>query len=406
MSKAKRDFYEELGVERTATPDEIKKAYRKLAIKYHPDKNPGDATAEERFKEVTEAYEVLSDEDKRHRYDQFGHAAFEGGMGNAGGFSGGFGGVDLEEALRTFMGAFGGSGGGGRGGGGGGGGIFEDIFGGGGGGGQRSTNRGSDLRFDLEIDFEESAFGSQRELSFPVMQECEDCNGEGAAAGSSRETCSMCQGSGTITTSNGLFHIRQNCSTCGGTGEVVRNPCRKCHGSGRVKGKRSLTLKIPSGVETGSRLRVAGKGEGGLRGGPAGDLFVIIHVKRHEIFERHDLDLSCEVPVPFTMAALGGEVEVPTLNGSAKLKIPAGTQSGKIFRLRNKGIKDPRGYGQGDQHIRVIVEVPTGLNHKQKKELGNLGDLLNASNHSMDGSFRKKVAKFFERKDSLERIDK
>ena len=391
MAQAKQDFYEQLGVERSASPEEIKKAYRKLAIKYHPDKNPDDVDAEGRFKEVTEAYEVLSDEDKRHKYDQFGHAVFEGGGGGGGGSGGGgfggggFGGVDLEEALRTFMGAFGGGGGGG------------------GGGGSRSSNRGSDLRFDLEIDFEEAVFGSQRELSFPVMQECDACSGEGAAKGSSRETCSMCQGSGVITTSNGLFHIRQNCSTCGGTGEVVRNPCRRCHGSGRVKGKRSLNLKIPSGVETGSRLRVAGKGEGGLRGGAAGDLFVIIHVKRHDVFERHALDLSCELPVPFTTATLGGEIEVPTLNGSAKLKIPPGTQSGKIFRLRNKGIKDPRGYGQGDQHVRVIVEVPTGLNHKQKKEIGQLDELLMPTNHSMDASFKKKVAKFFVRKDSLDR---
>ena len=402
MSTSKRDFYEVLGVPREADQETIKKAYRKLAVKYHPDKNPGDAEAEDSFKEATESYEVLSDQAKRQKYDQFGHAAFGQG-GGGGGFGGGFdGGVDLDEALRTFMGAFGQGGGGG-----GGGGIFDELFGGGGGGGrggQASNNQGSDLRFDLEIDFEEAVFGSQRDLTFPVKQECETCSGQGAAPGSKKETCGTCRGSGMITTSNGLFHMRQTCNTCGGAGDVVRNPCKKCHGAGRVKGKRSLTLKIRAGVETGSRLRVAGKGEGGLRGGPAGDLYVIIHVKRHDLFEREDNDLFCEVPIPYHVAALGGEIEVPTLNGSAKLKVPSGTQSGKTFRLKNKGVPDARGYGNGDQHVRVLVEVPTHLSGSQKKELEKLGKTMDESNQSLSKAFKKQVKRFFERKSALDKL--
>lgn len=398
MSTTKKDYYEVLGVARDADADAIKKAYRKLAVKYHPDKNPGDEAAEDSFKEATEAYEVLSDENKRQKYDQFGHNAF--GSGAGGGFGGaGFEGADLEEALRTFMGAFGGGGGGG------GGGLFDDLFGGGGGrGGAASNNRGSDLRFDLEVDFEEAVFGSQRDLTFPVKRECEGCSGQGAAPGSKKETCGTCRGSGMITTSNGLFHMRQTCSTCGGTGEVVRNPCKKCHGAGRVKGKRSLTLKIRPGVETGSRLRVAGKGEGGVRGGPAGDLYVIMHVKRHDLFERQELDLFCEVPIPYHVAALGGEIEVPTLSGSAKLKVPSGTQSGKTFRLKNKGVPDPRGYGNGDQHVRVLVEVPTSLSGSQKKELEKLGQSLGDGNHSLTKAFKKRVKKFFDRKVAVEKL--
>jgi len=395
MSTTKRDYYEVLGVARDADPEAIKKAYRKLAIKYHPDKNPGDTEAEASFKEATEAYEVLSDGPKRQKYDQFGHNAFGQGGGGFGG--GGFEGVDLDEALRTFMGAFGGGGGGG-------GGIFEDLFGGSRGGSDAANNRGSDLRFDLEIDFEEAVFGSQRDLTFPVKQECEACNGQGAAKGSSKETCGTCRGAGMITTTNGLFHMRQTCSTCGGAGEVIRNPCKKCHGTGRVKGKRSLTLKIRPGVETGSRLRVAGKGEGGVRGGPAGDLYVIIHVKRHELFERHELDLLCEVPIAYHVAALGGEIEVPTLTGAAKLKVPAGTQSGKTFRLKNKGVPDPRGYGNGDQHVSVIVEVPTNLSHAQKKEMEKFSEHLGDGNLSLSKTFKKRVKRFFERKDALDKL--
>ncbi|WFB34787.1 molecular chaperone DnaJ [Kiritimatiellota bacterium B12222] len=392
----KEDFYKVLGVNKDASKDEIKKAYRKLAIKYHPDKNPGDTAAEEQFKVATEAYEVLSDEDKRHKYDQFGHAAFGPGRGG-GGAAGGFGGVDLEEALRTFMGAFG------SGGGGGGGSIFENFFGGGG-GGRESSNRGSDLRFDLEIDFEEAVFGSKRDLSYNVNVECESCGGEGAAPGSKKTTCSTCKGQGQVLTSNGLFHMRQTCPDCGGAGQVISNPCSQCRGTGQVKGKRSITVRIPPGVETGSRLRVKGKGEGGVMGGPAGDLYVIMHVKAHPIFERHDLDLIIELPVSFQTAALGGEVKVPTLEGTAKIKIPAGTQNGRMLRLKNKGVKDPRGYGHGDIHIRVLVEVPTHLHGKAKKLIQQIEDQLGEGQYPDQAKFSKESEAFANRREELEKL--
>jgi len=393
MADAKRDYYEVLGVSRDASADDIKKAYRKLAVKFHPDKNPGDKDAEEKFKEISEAYEILSDAQKRQQYDQFGHRAFGPGSGGMGGFGGGFGGIDLEEALRTFMGAFGGGGGGS---------IFDDFFGGGGGGRPRqASNRGADLRFDLEIDFEEAVLGSQRDISYPVLHECGTCKGSGAKPGSSVDTCKMCGGSGVVTTSNGFFHMRQPCRQCGGSGQVVAKPCRDCGGNGRVKGQTKLTLKIPPGVETGSRLRVGGKGEGGMRGGPAGDLYVVLHVRPHEIFQRRDVDIYCEVPIPVDVAALGGEVEVPTIHGYAKLKIPAGTNSGKVFRLRGKGITAGRGYGSGDQHVQVFVEVPTHLSGSQKRDLKALGGTLSESNHPQTKRFRKAADEFFERKKAM-----
>lgn len=391
----KEDYYKVLGVGRDAGKDEIKKAYRKLAIKYHPDKNPGDTAAEEQFKIATEAYEVLSDEQKRQKYDQFGHAAFGPGRGSAG--AGGFGGVDLEEALRTFMGAFGGGGGGG------GGSIFENFFGGAG-GGRESSNRGADLRFDLEIDFEEGVFGSKRDLSFSVNVECDECGGKGAAPDSKMTTCPTCKGQGQVITSNGLFHMRQTCPDCGGAGKKISNPCAKCRGTGQMKGKRSITLRIPPGVETGSRLRVQGKGEGGLRGSPAGDLYVIIHVKPHPIFERHDLDLVVELPVSTQTAALGGEVQVPTLEGVSRIKIPAGTQSGRMLRLKNKGVKDPRGYGHGDLHIRVKVEVPTHLSSKAKKLLQQMEEILDKDHYPDSVKFTKQAEEFARRREELEKL--
>jgi len=396
---SKRDFYEILGVSRDADKSAIKKAYRKLAVEFHPDRNPDDPTAEDKFKEATEAYEVLSDEQKRERYDQYGHQGVDAGFGGGQGF----GGVDLDEALRTFMGAFGGGGGGG--GGGGAGGIFEDLFGGGGGGGrgqQRSQNRGSDLRFDLEIDLEEALFGSQRDLSFPIRVECEGCDGGGMGKDSRKDTCATCKGRGTIVTSNGFFQVRQTCSACDGTGQMITNPCSSCRGEGRKKGQRSLSLRIPPGVETGSRLRVKSKGEGGTRGGPPGDLYVIIHVKAHDVFERDGEDIYCEVHVPFHIAALGGEIQVPTLAGFAKLKLPAGTESGKIFRLKNKGLKNARGRGQGDQHVKVIVEVPSKLSSKQKKLLKEVQESMEDSNFPTASAERDRAVDFFDRKKALE----
>lgn len=392
MAQEKQDYYELLGVDRSAAPEELKKAYRKLAIQFHPDKNPGDKEAEEKFKEITEAYEVLSDAEKRQQYDQFGHQAFGPGRNGFGGGGGGFG-IDLEEALRTFMGNFGGAGS-----------IFDDFFGGGGrGGGARDgASRGADLRFDLEIDFEESVFGSEREISFPVMDACTECGGTGAAKGSQKTTCSRCGGQGVVVSSNGFFHMRQSCSACGGSGEVIATPCSSCRGNGRVKSRRTLSLKIPKGVETGSRLRVRGKGEGGARGGPAGDLYVVLHVKNHELFQRSDLDIFLEYPVPFHIAAIGGEIEVPTIHGHAKIKVPAGTESGKVFRLRGKGVTGIKGYRDGDQHVSVVVEVPTRLSGRQKKMLAEFGDTLTEANHDRHKRFRKVMAEFFKRKRAIE----
>lgn len=395
MTKSKRDYYDVLGVGRQASADEIKKAYRKLAVQYHPDKNPGNVEAEEKFKEITEAYEVLSDTAKRQKYDQFGHQAFGPGSGGFGGAGGGFSGIDLEEALRTFMGAFGG-GGGGRGS------IFDDFFGGGDPRERGATNRGSDLRFDLEIDFEEAVFGSQRDLTFSVMDVCKKCDGSGAEPGSKRETCPTCKGTGQVVTSNGFFHVRQTCPRCGGTGQIISNPCRACNGEGRVKARRTITLKIPAGVETGSRLRVAGKGEGGVRGGPAGDLYVVLHVREHELFKRRDEDIYLQVPVPYHVAAMGGEIEVPTIHGYAKLKIPAGTESGKVFRLRGRGLKGRGSFGNGDQHVVVMVETPERLSGKQRKALEEFAGMLDDSNLPETQKLSRRAKEFYRRRDTLQ----
>lgn len=391
----KRDYYEVLGIARGATAEEIKKAYRKMAVKFHPDKNPGDKEAEEKFKEASEAYEVLSDQTKRQQYDQFGHAAFgrRGGGGGGGGF-GGFGGVDLEEALRTFMGANGGGGGGS---------IFENFFGGG--GRQRDPNApqaGSDLRFDLEIDFEEAVLGSSREIRINVNETCPECKGSGAEPGSGKRTCSDCGGSGQVISGGGFLQFRQTCPTCRGTGEVIEKPCSNCRGQGLVRNKRTIDIKIPAGVETGSRLRVAGKGEGGLRGGPAGDLYIVLHVHEHEFFQRNDLDIVCEVPLPFHIAMLGGELSVPTIHGNATLKIPAGTESGKVFRIRGKGITNAR-YGTGDQHIVVQIEVPQGLSGKEKKKLQDAVKILNDKHFPLSQKLKKAASKFYAHKKALEK---
>lgn len=396
MADAKKDYYETLGVPRDADADAMKKAYRKLAVQFHPDKNPGNVAAEEKFKQISEAYEVLSDPEKRQRYDQFGHRAFApGGGGRAGGFEG-FGGIDLEEALRTFMGAFGGGGGGS---------IFDDFFGGGGGGRERGRSAraaGADLRFDLEIDFEEAALGSHREITIPVMTECAECSGTGAARGSSKETCRQCEGRGAVVSSQGFIQFRQTCPVCRGSGKMVTKPCRACNGAGRVRERRTLSLKIPPGVETGSRLRLAGKGEAGPQGGPAGDLYVVLHVREHDLFERHDQDVLCEAPIPFAVAALGGEIEVPTIQGPAKLKIPPGTQNGSVFRLRERGVVDPRSGLHGDHHVRVIVEVPQRLASRHRRAIEELGGALDDTHHPLAAAMREKARRFYERKKVLE----
>ena len=392
----KRDCYEVLGIERNASEDQIKKAYRKLAMKYHPDRNPGDKEAEEKFKEATESYEILSNPELHQRYDQFGWDAFERGGGRSG-FGGGASHIDLEEAMRAFASAFGGGGFGG-------GSFFESLFGGMGGAaqGREARSRGSDLRYDLEIDFEEAAFGSKRELTLNIVEDCEACQGTGADGRSKRETCTKCGGRGMVVSSNGFFQVRQPCPHCGGTGEIIRHPCRACNGEGRLKAARKIGLTIPAGVDTGARLRLAGKGEGGSRGGPPGDLFVVLHVRPHELFARDGLDTHCEIPIPFHIAALGGEIQVPTLRGDVPLKIPAGTQPGKKFLLRGLGLPDARGSSTGDHHITVTVEVPTGLH-------GNAGDLLAAfgatvkeTNLPRLSSVRKKAKQFYDRKEAMD----
>ncbi len=386
MPEHRKDYYELLGVAKDATADQIKKAYRKLAVQYHPDKNPGNKEAEEKFKEITEAYEVLSDEDKRHQYDQFGHAGMGRGAGGFGGAAGYGGNIDLEEALRTFMGAFGGSGS-----------IFDDFFGGRESGPNGAT-RGGDLRYDLEIDFEEAVLGAEHEITIPVHETCADCKGSGAEPGSGREKCRQCRGRGVVVQSQGFFQVRQTCPVCNGSGEVVLKPCKACRGAGRVRARRTVKIRIPAGVETGSRLRLAGQGEGGLRGGPPGDLHVVLHVRPHELFERRDVDVLCEIPVPFPIAALGGELEVPTIHGVAKLRIPPGTESGRMFRLRHKGVVDLHS-GQNGDHIAVVrVEVPQGLSAKQRKIVEELAAVVDESNLPMSREFKRKVQAFMERR--------
>lgn len=391
----KTDYYELLGVKRDASAGDIKKAYRKLAMKLHPDKNPGDKAAEAKFKEVSEAYEVLSDQNKRSKYDQYGHDGLKSSFGPGGfDFSRDFTHAsDLQDILGSLFG-----------GGGGGGGIF-DMFGGG--GRSRSTRngpqKGSDMRFDLEIDFEESAFGSERQLKFPVSIECTDCKGTGAAKGSSKETCKHCGGNGEVIAGGGFFQVRQTCPVCGGAGSVIRKPCKKCGGSGRRKENKTMSLKIPAGVETGSRLRLAGKGEGGTRGGPAGDLYVVLHVKPHKLFERRGDDLFCEVPVPYETAVLGGHVDVPTIDGFAKLKLSPGTESGKMLRLRGKGIPNVEGYGRGDIHVRIVPEVPVKLSKAQKSVLEEFAKLQTKSNYPARNKFKEAADLFYERKKTLKK---
>jgi molecular chaperone DnaJ len=389
---AKTDYYELLGIGRSASDDEIKKAYRKLAMKYHPDKNQGDAAAEAKFKEISEAYEVLSDAQKRQRYDQFGHDGMKQAFGPGGfDFSRDFTHAsDLQDILGSLFG--------------GGGGMFDDFFGGGGGGRRRSRTgpqRGNDLRFNLEIDLEEAAFGSEREVSLPISEECGDCKGSGMAKGAKPEQCRHCGGRGSVVSGGGFFQVRQTCPVCGGAGTMVTNPCGSCQGTGRNKVKRRLTLKIPKGVDNGSRLRLSGKGEGGGRGGPAGDLYVVMHVRQHELFERRENDLYCEIPIPQHLAALGGELQVPTIDGYAKLKLSPGTENGKVYRLRGRGLPDVDGYGRGAMHVRVVIETPVKLSSAQKKLLKELGEMDAEKNYPLSRQIREQAETFYERKDAI-----
>lgn len=358
---SKRDYYEVLGVSKSDDEKAIKKAYRRLAMKYHPDRNPDDEEAAEKFKEATEAYEVLTDSSKRAAYDQYGHAGVDGQAGFGGG---GFGGGDAG-----FSDIFGD--------------VFGDIFGGGG-GRQRNPNapqRGSDLRYRLDLDLEEAVHGTTVSIKIPTMVECDTCDGTGSADQSAPVTCSTCGGHGQVRMQQGFFSVQQTCPACHGRGTQVKNPCRSCHGEGRKQDQKTLSVKIPPGVDTGDRIRLSGEGEAGVNGGPAGDLYVQVSVRQHAIFERDGKDLYCEVPVSFVDAALGGELEVPTLDGRVKLKIPAETQSGKMFRLRSKGVKPVRGGSQGDLMCKVQVETPVNLTERQKELLREFQSSMEDTSH-------------------------
>lgn len=374
----KRDYYEVLGVGRNASPDEIKKAYRKLALKYHPDRNQGDKSAEDKFKEATEAYEVLSNAEKRRSYDQFGHAGVgAGGFGN-----GGFG----DAAFRDFQDIFGGFGD-----------IFEEIFGGG--RSRRQTqsraSRGDDLRYDLRISLEEAYRGMEKPIEVPRQVTCEACSGSGCAPGHKPSTCPQCNGSGQIRLSQGFFSISRTCNRCNGSGQIIKNPCVKCHGSGRSMSRRRVNVKIPPGSMTGLKLKIPGEGEAGFNGGPAGDLYIVLSVQDHPLFHRDGDDLVCEVPISFPQAALGAELRVPTMDGKVSMKVPSGTQTGQMFRLAGKGMPSLRGYGQGDQLVRVVVETPTRLTPRQRELMEEFAKISGEETNPQSSSFFDKVKQVF-----------
>ncbi|MDB5815888.1 MAG: chaperone protein DnaJ [Rhodocyclales bacterium] len=352
---AKRDYYEALGISRDASDDDIKKAYRKAAMKHHPDRNLDSKDDGEKFKEIKEAYEVLSDDQKRAAYDRYGHAGVDQSHGAGGG-----------QGFGDFGDAFGG--------------IFDEIFGGrgGGGGGGQRVYRGADLRYNMEISLEEAARGVEKTIRIPVTESCETCNGSGAKPGTQPKTCSTCGGAGQVRIQQGFFSVQQTCPKCHGSGRVVTDPCVTCHGAGRVKKQKTLEVKVPAGIDEGMRLRHGGFGEAGVNGGPAGDLYVEIHIKRHAVFEREGDDLHCEMPISFTTAALGGDIDIPTLDGAASIKIPAETQTGKVFRLRGKGIKNLRSHMTGDLHCHVVVETPVKLTERQRELLREF-DVINRS---------------------------
>lgn len=377
MLNQKRDYYEVLGVERDATDQEIKSSYRKMAMRYHPDKNPGNKEAEEKFKEAAEAYSVLSDSQKRTQYDHFGHQAMNG-------FGGGFSGFDptifseFSDILGDFFG-------------------FGDVFGTGGPGRRRSASqRGADLRYDLQISFEEAAFGVKTKIRVPRLEVCKECGGSGAQKGSGPTTCAQCQGRGQVRYQQGFFSISRTCGQCRGTGQVINNPCRQCRGEGRVQSEKTLEVKIPAGVDNGSRLRISGEGEGGAYGGAAGDLYVVVYVKEHPYFEREGSDLHCVIPISVTQAALGSEIKVPTLDGTEEtLKIPEGTQAGATFRIRGKGIPFLNGRGRGDLFVTTRVTIPQKLSREQRRLLEQLAEISSFENRPAEKKILEKVKDIF-----------
>ncbi|MDB9842931.1 molecular chaperone DnaJ [Porticoccaceae bacterium] len=369
---AKRDYYEVLGVEKGATGAEIKKAFRRIAMKFHPDRNSDDKNSDEKFKEAQEAYEVLGDEEKKSAYDRFGHAGVDGNSGGGGG-----GGAGFSDVFGD---------------------VFGDIFGGGGGRGRAGPARGSDLRYDLKLDLEDAVKGKTVQIDVPTMSHCDPCDGSGARKGSSPVTCTTCGGAGQVRMSQGFFSVQQACPQCRGRGQMISDPCGDCHGQGVVEEHKTLSVKIPAGVDTGDRIRLAGKGEAGPQGGPAGDLYVQMHVRDHSIFVREDANLHCEVPISFAQAALGGEIEVPTLSGKVKLKIPAETQSSKLFRLRGKGVAPVRGGAIGDLLCRVVLETPVNLSAEQRSLLEAFDKSLagNSKHSPRTDSWFNGVKKFFD----------
>ncbi len=379
---AKRDYYDVLGVSRGASPEEIKKAYRRKAKELHPDRNKDDPKAEADFKEVNEAYDALKDPDKKAAYDRFGHAAFEGGMGSGarGGGARGFGGSDFASAFSD---------------------VFDDLFGdfmrsGAPGSGRQRAARGSDLRFNLRVSLEEAFTGVQKTINVPTAVACSACSGTGAEGGAEPVTCPTCSGMGKVRAQQGFFTVERTCPTCGGLGQIIKNPCKQCAGAGRIEKDRALSVNIPQGVETGTRIRLAGEGEAGLRGGPAGDLYIFIEVADHPIFQRDGINLFCRVPVTMPTAALGGEVEVPTIDGGrSRVKVPAGAQTGKQMRLRGKGMPALRGGAAGDMFIELAVETPVNLTSRQKELLREF-ERIEADNNPESSSFFKKVKTFWD----------
>ncbi|MBX9742383.1 MAG: molecular chaperone DnaJ [Chthoniobacterales bacterium] len=378
---AKRDSYEVLGVARTASPEELKRAYRKLALKYHPDKNPGDAAAEASFKELAEAYDILSNPEKKAAYDAYGHAAFQqGGRASSGGFG------DFHDPFDLFREMFSSQGGGG----------FEQFFGQGrGASGEQRKQRGADLRYDLVITLEEAFSGCEKKIEIQKLDTCETCHGSGAATGASAQRCKLCHGRGQVAVSRGFFQVVQTCPQCHGAGETIDKPCKECRGEGSLEKTSIINLKIPAGVDTGSRLRSTGAGEAGWRGGGYGDLYVILHVKEHSIFTREGSSLRCKIPIPFAVAALGGEVKVPSLKGALELKIPVGTQSGSTFRIRQAGMPLLQSKNRGDLEVCVEVEVPTKLNAEQRQALEHFSQLCGAENTPLHKSFTERLKDFF-----------